>query len=660
MSKIYLYYDIIKSKEVELMRRNKFIIMLLLLTMIFNTISFAEGNNEDVLNIIFTHDLHDHIEDFNTLENNEIINIGGYERLNNKIKKEREKDQEILVLDGGDYSMGTLFQTIYGTESPSLRLFGEIGVDVTTFGNHEFDFRARGLIDSLLAAKNSGDKLPEIVMSNIDFEDYSNVDEDEVKEMEDAFNKYGVKDYTVLEKKGYKIGVFGVIGKDAISNAPMAGVNFKDYIESAKRVTKILREEEKVDLVIALSHSGTWEDSKKSEDEILAKEVKDIDLIISGHTHTKLDRPIMVDNTIIVSSGRYTENIGKLKIEKDGDHWIVNDYLIEPLRDEIGEKSLETSIDYYKTKVQEEYLDDFNLGFNQILGHTSFNFTPANEIGKFHGEDPLANLISDSFIHMVKKIEGDNYEKITASIVPSGTIRDSFTKGTIRVSDVFNANSLGIGPDGISGYPLVDVYLTGEDLKTAAEVDASIAPIMDVAQLYMSGVSYTFNPNRLIFNKLTDMYIIDDSGEREEIDDKELYRIVAGLYTGQMLSIVKDQSFGLMSIVPRDKDGNAIEDFEDHIIYDGSKEVKEWYAVADYIDSFDKVDGLAEVPDKYSKPEGRKIIDSSRNLKAIFMKPNKLAQALYVLLLVIILLLILIIRYIFIRRRSRKNIRGNR
>ncbi len=75
------------------------------------------------------------------------------------------------------------------------------------------------------------------------------------------------------------------------------------------------------------------------------------------------------------------------------------------------------------------------------------------------------------------------------------------------MSDVFNVSSLGIGPDKVSGYPLISVYLTGKELKTAAEVDASIAPIMSVAQLYMSGVNYTFNPKRLIFNKVVDINI---------------------------------------------------------------------------------------------------------------------------------------------------------
>ena len=117
-------------------------------------------------------------------------------------------------------------------------------------------------------------------------------------------NDYGVKDYTIIERNGIKIGVFGLMGKDAASNAPMSEVKFTDAVENAKRVVNTLKQKEKVDLVICLSHSGTWTDKSKSEDEILAKKVPEIDVIISGHTHTQLIKPIVVGKTIIGSCWR--------------------------------------------------------------------------------------------------------------------------------------------------------------------------------------------------------------------------------------------------------------------------------------------------------------------------------------------------------------------
>ena len=246
------------------------------------------------------------------------------------------------------------------------------------------------------------------------------------------------------------------------------------------------------------------------------------------------------------------------------------------------------TIEDYKEIVQEEYLNRFNMVFDEVLAHTPFNFTPYGVLGVEHDEDILGNLISDSYIYAVKEAEGEDYEPIAASVVPTGTIRGSFVEGDITVSDVFTVSSLGIGPDKVSGYPLISVYLTGKELKTVTEVDASIAPIMSVAQLYTSGLNFTFNPNRLIFNKVTDVYLEKEDGSREEIKDDELYRVVAGLYSAQMLSIVGDKSFGLLSIVPKTKEGLPITDYEVQIIYDKGHEIKEWLAIAEYLKSFDR------------------------------------------------------------------------
>lgn len=630
-------------------------IFIILLIIAIPRSAFMEGGKSSIT-ILFTHDLHDHYYPFQVEEEGEIKTLGGYARLYSVIKSEREKDPELLLVDAGDYSMGTLFQTIFSTDSPALRIMGKMGYDVTTFGNHEFDFRAEGLAESLMAAKKSKDPLPQIVASNISFPEGEDGSlSTDLEKLKEAMMEYGVKDYTVIERKGIKIGVFGLMGKEADSNAPMAGVEFTDQIQAAKDMVSILKDEEKVDLIICLSHSGTKVDKSKSEDEILAKEVADIDIIISGHTHTTLDEPIIVGNTIIASAGQYGEKLGVLRVSKGQENrWQLEDYRLEPITHSIPmDEAISEEIEYYKSLVQEKYLSRFNLAFDEVLAYTPFNFTPLGQLGREHGEDTLGNLISDSYIYAVKKAEGDNYEPIAASVVPKGTIRGSFVKGYITVDDVFTVSSLGIGADKVSGYPLISVYLTGKELKTVAEVDASIAPIMSVAQLYLSGLNFTFNPNRLIFNKVTDVYLEGEDGSREEIEDDKLYRVVAGLYSAQMLSIVGDKSFGLLSIVPKTKDGVPIEDFEEHIIYDNGHEIKEWLAIAEYLKSFDKEDGIPQMPDYYSQKQGRKIVDDNPSMFARIKNPNKIALMLYGIILLILTLIALLIR-IIVRRLRRK------
>src|SRR5699024_10900784 len=111
-----------------------------------------------------------------------------------------------------------------------------------------------------------------------------------------------------------------------------------------------------------------------------------------------------------------------------------------------------------------------------------------------------------------------------------------------------------------------------------------------------------------------DVKLQNFDGTTEEIDDKKLYRLVAGLYSGQMLPVVSEKSFGLLSVVPKDENGEEITNFEDHILYmnDGSdREIKEWYALADYIASFDVQNHLPEVPEYYSQLQNRKIVDDT-------------------------------------------------
>lgn len=635
-----------------------FIALIIILNI--NHRSIYGENVDETLTILFTHDMHDHFFPYAVETNGEVMELGGFARLYSAIEKERNLDPEALVLDAGDFSMGTLFQTIFSSHSPTLRLMGMMGYDATTFGNHEFDFRAQGLADSLQAAKNSGDTLPTIVASNTIFPaDESGNLTPSLEKLQTAMDNYGVQDYIVLERKGIKIGIFGLIGIDADSNAPMAEVKFNDMILSSKRVVDILENKVGVDLIVALSHSGTKDKKSKSEDEILAKKVPGIDLIISGHTHSTLKEPIIVGNTIIASSGDYGKNLGVMKIAKDDKgKWKLNEYKIEQINDSLAlDPDITGKIDYFKDIVQKEYLDRFHMEFNDILAYSPFSFTEFSELGDYHREEPLGSLISDSYIYAVKKAEGENYKEIAAAIVPYGIIRDSFTRGNITVTDVFNVSSLGIGADGVSGYPLISVYLTGKELKTAAEVDASIQPIMGEAQLYMSGLNYTFNPKRMIFNKVTDAYLENSQGNREEIVDDELYRVVVGLYSAQMLSVVGDKSFNLLSIVPKTENASPITDFEAQIIYDGDHEVKEWLALAQYLQSFDMENGIPQVPMYYHTSKDRKVVDNDASIIDRFKNPNKITFLIYFIIVVFVSFISWIVTFV-LKRRKRKALKS--
>lgn len=609
----------------------------------------VKADEREELTILFTHDLHDNLDSYDMLVGETVKRRGGFAYLASAIKEERALDPDLILVDAGDYSMGTLFQTIYSTESPALRLMGKMGYDGVTFGNHEYDFRTKGFVESLQAALKSGDPLPQIIASNTEFPDQSN---DELDQLQNSFNAIGVKKYHIVEKKGLKIALLGLMGEEADSNAPTAEVKFTDMVETSRQVIKEIQAHEDVDMIMALSHAGTDGKPGKSEDEMLAKKVPEIDIIISGHSHTTLNQPIVIGNTIIASSGRYSENLGVMKLGKDGKNWQLKDYNIKPINSNYkADQDIQSDVEAYKTKVNSDYLRDFHLEYDQVIAHSSFNFKGTKDIGLIQEEEPLGHLIADAYKYAVKKAEGDRYKEIDVAVVPFGVIRDSFLQGNISVKDIFKVSSLGIGKDEISGYPLIDVYLTGKELKTAAEVDASIQPVMNVAQLYMSGLQYSFNPHRIIFNKITDIALLKN-GEKQALIDDQLYRVVANLYTAQMLGIVDDQSMGLLSIKPKDSHGELITNFENQIIYDDGHELKEWVALSQYLESFPKKDGLPEMDQAYASTHNLKVIEKDKSLSARFTNLNAISFGIVTIPILLVFLLFLVIRY-FIRRRKK-------
>lgn len=628
----------------------KFTLSIIALTFLFT--NNIQGSEND-LTILFTHDIHDNIEPYSMEIDGEIVERGGISRLYTAILNEKSKAADPLIIDGGDYSQGTLFQSIFTSHAPMLHLFGMLGYDATTYGNHEFDFRPQGLDQSLQSALGSGMKVVDIVSSNTnyDIEDKS----DALSELEKTVDDYGVQDYLIVEKNGVKIGIMGLMGLEADSNAPMAEVEFENYISAAKRVSSELKEQG-VDMIVALSHAGTSENAKQSEDEILAKEVSDIDVILSAHSHTLLNEPIRVGNTTIISAGRYGQNLGKLVVSPNGKRWDVKEYEIIPIDNSL-EKNVEVEalIDTYKEAVNQEYLNKYGLAFEDVIAYAPYSFTPATKLSSTQEEEPLAHLIGDAYIKAVKEIEKDNYDPVDIAVVPSGVLRDSITEGNITVSDAFKILPLGVGKDGISGYPLLSVYLSGKEIKLAAEIDASISPILSFAKLYLTGMSYDFNPNRIILNKVTDVKLFDGIN-KSEIEDDKLYRVVADLYTAQMLSVVNDQSFGLLSITPKDKDGKLVTDFEDHIIYDNNQEeLKMWVALTDYLKGFDKnADGVSEIPERYANYQGYKTVDQSSAVFSKFTKLNVFSLSIIGIILFLIILVGLLVRFIYKRIKRRR------
>ena len=605
----------------------------------------AESAKE--VDIIFTHDTHSHLNSFTTIIDEEEKEVGGFARINTLIQEQKAKNPETLVLDGGDFSMGTLIQTVYETQAAELRMLGYLGCDVTTFGNHEFDYRSKGLANMLNSAVESKDTLPAMVVCNVDWESMEAAGLTEGQQLiRDAFDKYGVSDYVVLEKDDTDIAVVGVFGKDALACAPTCELQFKDPVEAVKETVKEIKEKEDVDMIVCVSHSGTWDDESKSEDELLAKGVPELDLILSGHTHTALEQPIVHGDTYIVSCGEYGKNLGEMSLtQKENGRWELASYELIPITTDIApDEETQKTIDGFMDTVDTDYLAGFGYTKDLVLAENDIAFSTQKDLENIHTEHNLGDIMSDAYVYAVENAADFDGIPVDVAVVPSGTVRDTYAKGDITVEQVFNSFSLGIGADGVPGYPLISVYLTGKELKTAAEIDASVSDFMTTARLYNSGLNFTYNPHRMLLNKVTDVYL-DDGTQRIELEDDKLYRVVADLYSGQMLSAVTDMSYGLLSLVPKYADGTPIEDFEDVIITENGKELKAWDAIARYMESFEDTDGdgIANVPEYYSTTHYRKQVDDSRNIVDLVKNPNKFTAIIVGVIAVLILLVIFII-----------------
>lgn len=613
--------------------------------------SLAESPAENTgkeMDILFLHDTHSHLESFLTVLNSETSEVGGFASIKTLINEAKSENPDTLVLDAGDFSMGTLIQTIYDTEAAELRMLGALEVELTTLGNHEFDYRSAGLAGTLNAAKKSGEPIPGMVLCNIDWETMEAEGLSEEQQLlKDAFDSYGMKDYVVLEKGDVKIAVLGIFGEDSLACAPTCVLKFRNASEAAKETVAEIKANEDVDMIVCLSHSGTNEDESKSEDDILAKNVPEIDLIISGHTHTTLNEPIQHGDTYIVSCGEYGKYLGDLKMTQKSDgRWEMAEYDLVPISPAIAQDT-ETSekIDGFLALVDEQYLSQFGYTQDQVLTTNDYTFATSADCYNVHTDHNLGNLLSDAFLYAVNNANTGDDTPVSVAIVPSGCIRDTFATGDVTVADVFNAYSLGIGLDGIPGYPLISIYLTGKELKIGAEIDASVSDFMNSARLYTSGMNWSYNPHRLILNKVTDAYFTDENDSRVEIEDDKLYRVVCDLYSGQMLGAVTDTSYGILSIQPKFADGTPIENIEDAIITVDGSELKAWAAIASYMETFTDTDGdgVANMPTAYAEAQGRKVVEDSANIVDLVKNPNKYAVIIVAAILIGVIILVLII-----------------
>ena len=232
------------------------------------------------ITILHTNDVHSHIEPFSK-DHSEFPNKGGFERRATLISEIRRQNPNTLLFDAGDIFQGTPYFNFYGGEI-EFKLMSMLGYDAVTIGNHDFDNGIDGLDKQLPNAKF------DIISSNYDFKN--------------TILESKVSDYKIYNKSGIKIGVFGlgIELEGLVSKDLYKETKYLDPIDIANDTAKKLKETENCDLVICLSHLGYKYEKfpNKVSDLNLAKSTKNIDLIIGGHTHTFMNKPVVVKNNV--------------------------------------------------------------------------------------------------------------------------------------------------------------------------------------------------------------------------------------------------------------------------------------------------------------------------------------------------------------------------
>jgi 5'-nucleotidase len=517
--------------------------------------------------ILHTNDMHSNLigvgpaSDYSPFTLNDDETRGGYARLATLIaerRKAREALGPVLVLDAGDYTMGTAFGAATRETGGELRIMSRIGYDATTFGNHDFDLGPDGLGRSIDAAAKAG-RVPAVVASNTKFD----AGDATLVGLQRLAGKGVVRRHAVIERGGIRFGIFGVLGKEAMLYTGGAGaVTFSDPIEAAREMAKILRDIEKVDIVIALSHGGVLKDTDGNftdgDDVRLAKALPGIDVVIGGHSHTELREAIIVNGrTPVVQAGKYGENLGELVIAQDGGALKVESYRLYPVDDSVpGDQAVADEIEELKKAATAAVFASRGYSIDQPLAVAPRDLP--NAFTDIAAGTILANFCTDAFRHATKADIG---------CTANGLLRSGFTRGKTGVQtvyDVFAVAPLGAGVvDPTAGSALVTGYFTGQELKNLLEfflVDNPAHPGEYFPRA--SGMRFRYDSSRPKFDVVSAIELGDlDRGYRAiDVTGKNarLYSLTCPLYLGQILVAIPKYTKGKLALVPKNKEGRPL------------------------------------------------------------------------------------------------------
>lgn len=535
-----------------------------------------------------------------------------------------------LLVDSGDYFMGTTYD-LTANNPIILKFFTLMGYDAITLGNHEFDWTPGGLSLLLNAGLADGFNVP-VVVSNTIPDDVTGTGDDGIEAL--------MADGTIVNKKvfeldnGLKVGLLGLMGENADEVAPLAKpITFNHDYSFIQACVDDLRDNDGVDIVVALSHTGI-NSNGNGEDAEIAKHVDGIDILASGHAHTKTFdafirhclKPEAESSSIIFSPGKYGQWISRLDFtyNKKLGRVVGFEFNLVPVDDTVvGNPGIQDMVDMYNASINACLSA---AGMPQLADTiTTTGFDLEMEAYNATGVTGLGSLCADSVRNVANNLVSDgglDGIPVDVGIVPTGVIRDEIfmgNTGRVTFSDVYNCLPLGISPVTFEpGYPMMHAYFTGQELYTIAEVGLTVSKSFG-SDYYInfSGAKIAYNPelaDKFQGVREISLYAPDDLfclGDATLVDTSALYHGVIDLSAFQLLYMVNDFLIdrGLPTITPKDKDGNPILDYTDFRIdrdpfTEDIEELKEWMALLSYLGTSFPANESGGIPSTIYGPGG--------------------------------------------------------
>ncbi len=442
-------------------KESTLLFLLIMLICCHNNANEVNAQDTKKLTIIHTNDTHARV-----IEGK--YDGMGFAKIATLIKQIKAQNENVIILDAGDTFHGQIFATLEKGSS-IVKVLNQVGYDAMVLGNHDFNYGQKRLLELIQMADF------DVISANIKYLDGRNF----------------VSPYVIKKINDISVGVFGLTTPEtAYMTHPnnVAGLCFDNPIEAAQNTVDDLKE--KTDVIIALSHLGTDTNNEYSS-KLVAKEVKGIDLIVDGHSHSVFPFGLKVKNTLIVSAGEYAKNLGVVHLNLDQKEKRVMARLITK------SDACRTEEDIFIKKIIDTILSRQETILLQVIGESLTDLDGERENVRTK-ETNLGNLITDSMIYLTKA---------QAAIINGGGIRGSIDKGDITLGQIFTVLPF--------GNTVLTKKLKGRDIKKALEHGTSKYPKASGAFPHVAQMTYSIDLKRPVGNRIINIKI---DGEAIDMD----------------------------------------------------------------------------------------------------------------------------------------------